>query len=220
MTFSTEILSTGFNAARAKCNELLERERREKDPQKKQQLAAEIQLYARILTGVVDSIGFASVNLVKPFCELLQVEAQKVRDSSKDQSDPKATLKAKRDANRLEVSAKFLTMCATLHDALNKDQELLSIIVSRIPEDVQHIAREITTMLHIAEMIIKNPTDIELPVNKMIELSSSADDGTYLLSRTMTCLMSQPTNETIDIKMLLSHPGFPGEGERTYLPIW
>jgi hypothetical protein len=109
--------------------------------------------------------------------------------------------------------------CATLLDALYRDRELLPLIVSRIPEDIQHVAREITTTLYIIEMVIKAPTDIEQPINKMVELSASAEDGTCLLSRIITCLMSQPAGGTVDVRSLLLAPNFPGEDARMYLAV-
>jgi archaellum component FlaC len=219
ITLCTETFGTGFDATCSKYNELAEQLHREKDPQKQQLLLNEILQYAKILLGVVDTISFAPIDFVQPFCERLQAEAKKIGDSGNGQPDPTAGLKIKRDVNRLNESAKFLMMGATLLGALYKDRELLPTMVSRIQEDVPHVAREITTMLYIVEMIIKDPADIESPVKKMIELSSSAEDGTYLLSRIMTYLMSQSADSPIDFRTCLSSPDFPGEDKRAHLTI-
>ncbi|MDR1609623.1 MAG: hypothetical protein LBR78_02080 [Holosporales bacterium] len=219
IALNTETLGAGFSATRARYNELIEHLRRERDPQRQQRLLSEILQYARVLLGIVDGISFAPIDLIKPLWERMQAEAKKIEEAGGGQSDPKAALKIKRDVNRLSESSKFLMGCATLLDALYKDRELLPFMVSKVPEDVPYVAMEITTMLHIMDVAIKDPADIEQPLNKMVELSASGEDGTYLLSRIMTCCISQPVGGIVDVKALLSSPNFPSEGERRYLPI-
>ncbi|MDR1365169.1 MAG: hypothetical protein LBJ42_01105 [Holosporales bacterium] len=213
---NTEALCADFNSTRAAYRESAERLRREIDQTKRQQLLADTLRYARILLGIVDGLNFSALPIVKPFCELLQSEAKKIGEPG-NVTDTKIALRMKRDIIRLNESAKFLTACASLLDALYNDGELISIIVNRIPEDVPHIAMEITTMLYVIEMITKEPTNIERPVNRLLEFATSAEDGTRLLSRLMTCLMASESRMVIKEKLLSSD--FPAAHERKYLSM-
>ncbi|MDR1390934.1 MAG: hypothetical protein LBI95_00995 [Holosporales bacterium] len=184
---------------------------------------AEIQLiydkareYAKILLGLVPNVQIKTLDRINAFCDLLNL---KLKDLEKnvDSENKNISLKAKRDIENFKEISKFLICCSKLLDSIYLNQDIVDLMLRKIPQFIPAIGKEITVMLQVLELLISSEDFFDKVIEKMREFASQFPDGTYLMSPLLSAAMEKV--EFLDYKELLKNINLSNLSFCKYLKI-
>ncbi|MDR0695448.1 MAG: hypothetical protein LBF56_01580 [Holosporales bacterium] len=172
---------------------------------------------AMALLGVVQGLKLNSYDKMKGFCDVLFQCANAMEKTLSSASDEREELKKKRDITNYREAAKFLKCCSKLLDAMYADQSLINLILEKIPEVVPTLACEVTVMLHVLKLVLRDPSNIAGPMKKLRDFATSSEDGTHLMSQLISAAMGSP--EDVNFSNLLGADDVSNADTCRYLEI-
>ena len=145
---------------------------------------------AKILLGVINNTHVNTKNKVQEFCNFLE---QKRAELSNDlqSADKKVALKANRDISNYIGIAKFMQCCSSLLDTLYIDNNLIFLIVEKIPYYVPQIGKELTAFIKALTIIYSKDYNFDDLVSKFRNFAKQSDDGSYLMSPLLSLAMDK-----------------------------
>lgn len=175
--------------------------------------------YSKILLGVIQGMDIKFLNKTNKFYNLLSQKAVELQ-KEKLSEDKKIALKANRDITNLNEISKYLKCCLKLLNVLYNDPEIIDLILSKVPEFVPQLGKEISIALRIFELVITKPNEnFNDAIEKMRDFARQSEDGTYLLSPILSAGMKNNDIDSLDFKKIIQETDFSDLDLCDYLNI-
>ncbi len=156
--------------------------------------------YAKALLGIIQGMDISFLDKANGFYKLLSEKTTELQKNTTSE-DKKVSLRANRDITNFNEISKYLKCCSKLLNALYKEPETLDLILSKIPEFVPQLGKEISVALRVFELIMEKPNEnFNNAIEKMRDFAKQSEDGTYLLSPILSIAMKEDNPDSLKIQ--------------------
>ncbi len=175
--------------------------------------------YAKVLLGIIHGMDISFLDKANGFYKLLSEKTTELQRNI-NSDDKKISLKANRDITNFNEISKYLKCCSKLLYALYKEPEVIDLILSKIPEFIPQLGKEISIALRVFELIIEKPDEnFNNAIEKMRNFAKQSADGTYLLSPILSIAMKENNPDSLKFKKIIQETDFSNLDLCIYLNI-